>query len=925
MTTPCPHEADLALFSQGRLSEAQLTTVEAHIDECRACRQILAVVSVGSSPLSPREVGVLRAGDRVGRYDIERLMATGGMGLLYSAQDSKLGRRVALKLMRPAFASGPDGRTRLLREAQAMARLAHPNVVNVFDLGEVDGRVFVAMEFVEGGTLRTWMRRPRTWQATVAMFVAAGEGLVAAHDRGIIHRDFKPENVLVGTDGRPRVTDFGLARPDLVAEEELPEALAMHLTHEGAVIGTPAYMSPEQLHGRPADARSDQYSFCVALYEALVGRRPFASRSIGELRSRVEEGMPPAPRDGSVPGHVWAALARGLQPDPAARFPDMAMLLDALQFEPRPSPRRKRWGAVAVGLAVGVTSLGLVAWVAASTPSREPVEALQPRRPPPTPSEVKAGGARFRAEVGASELRPMDQETAGPERNDAMERLMARVRVALVGAPSTTVFNSGIEVLVDVAPEATEQERSRVDRVCKEMGVRRVGGPGRPMSDMFLPLGQQVVVQSDSLATTSSLLTVTKLAGQRVAITALVPGVGTLTSGDRRWTVRVLPLNERNELVGDGFVIAREEARGMLNTTPGVLTYLSSGSGMVAMRGSEEGRAIVFHLFTDRAPQATVIRVWARPPVASGAAAAPTLTTAVAGLAHDRQLAQLLGQSQLLLGVLPGVTVFRTRLEVVVDIPPNVEPRFHARAHELCRVVGIRCLSRPAQPPAPIQLSPGEIVIWDALDVTTEAPERLSVVRLAPGRIALGALEPGPAAVTVGSQRYDLIVRPFSEHATLGVAKIFRMPSRGARAALLMSGAETQLSSEGDALQLTAVTPGRTSLFVWKDDADPVGWDIVVEGADEAGTLLARATGLMKAKALEDARRLLEKCIRVNPLAADCYKNLGSVHARLATRDNTSQDLWEARRYYERFLELAAPDDESVPRVRAILEAAAAR
>ncbi len=343
--TDCPTDEQLAQLAHGRIRGPDLDTpLERHVDACSACRKLLATVSNGSAPPTQPERGILSPGDKLGRYEIERLLAAGGMGMLYIAQDTQLRRRVALKLMRPAF-GGDLGRVRLLREAQAMAALAHPNVIGVYELGEVDGRVFVAMELVEGGTLREWMKKPgSTWRDVVDLFVAAGKGLSAAHHVGVIHRDFKPENVLVSRDGTARVADFGLARPEVVATEEPPRDLPMKVTHTGTLLGTPAYMSPEQLAGRAADARSDQYSFCVCLYEALAGKRPFPADTLEELRARVTGGMPPPPKDGLVPAHVWATIARGLHPDPAQRFPDMTALLTVLAFNADVAPQRTAKG-----------------------------------------------------------------------------------------------------------------------------------------------------------------------------------------------------------------------------------------------------------------------------------------------------------------------------------------------------------------------------------------------------------------------------------------------------------------------------------------------------------------------------------------------------------------------------------------------------
>ena len=399
MTTPCPSDDQLAALASGTLDAAAVAELERHLDACSTCRQLVAVVSNGSAPTHKHTFAVLRPGERLGRYEIERLIGAGGMGVLYVARDPQLGRRVALKLMRPAFGA-EGGRVRLLREAQAMATLSHPNVVSVFDIGEADERVFVAMELLESGTLREWMKQPHSWKELVEMFCAAGDGLAAAHAAGVVHRDFKPENVLIGKDGRPRVGDFGLARPELVAEEEPPRSAQalMRVTQTGTMLGTPAYMSPEQLKGKPADHRSDQYGFCVSLYEALAGKRPFPADTLEELRARVEGGMPPPPREGLVPAHVWAAIARGLNPNPAERFPDLPSLLRVLRAElPEPArarrelrlPRAAACGglmAIAIGAGVALRGGGAPQADASALPIAAAPTPPQPAPHPPEPA-----------------------------------------------------------------------------------------------------------------------------------------------------------------------------------------------------------------------------------------------------------------------------------------------------------------------------------------------------------------------------------------------------------------------------------------------------------------------------------------------------------------------------------------------------------
>jgi tetratricopeptide (TPR) repeat protein len=274
----------------------------------------------------------LARGAAVGRYLVLDRIGAGGMGVVYAAYDPELDRRVALKLLRPDRFTGEVDRLRLLREAQALARLADPNVVAVYDAGTFGDRVFVAMELVEGETLRQWLGAgSRSWREILDRFLPAGRGLAAAHAAGLVHRDFKPENVLLGRDGRVRVVDFGLAE----AAPEPGGELATPLAECGLVLGTPAYMAPEQIRGLAADARSDQFSFCVTLYEALYGERPFA-------------GTAPrgAPAGTKVPGWLRAVVLRGLKASPEERYPSMAGLLRDLERDPEAV--RRLWLAAAV-------------------------------------------------------------------------------------------------------------------------------------------------------------------------------------------------------------------------------------------------------------------------------------------------------------------------------------------------------------------------------------------------------------------------------------------------------------------------------------------------------------------------------------------------------------------------------------------------
>ena len=298
-------------------------------------------------------------GTQVGRYVIVNTLGAGGMGVVYAAFDPELDRKVAIKFLqaRPG-GSETGGQTWLIREAQAMARLAHPNVVAIYDVGAISGdRVFLAMELVDGVTLREWLEQPRRWREVLAVMRAAGAGLAAAHAAGLVHRDFKPDNVLVGTDGRTRVMDFGLARlegdvpatreSDLSIEARSP--LSERLTVTGAVLGTPAYMAPEIYRGQGTDARADQFAFGVALYEALYRKRPFDRVALVEQRATA-----PKPPPSDVPAWLERVVLRVIALDPDQRYASMDELLVALAADP--SGRRR----IALG-ATGVLALGTVA------------------------------------------------------------------------------------------------------------------------------------------------------------------------------------------------------------------------------------------------------------------------------------------------------------------------------------------------------------------------------------------------------------------------------------------------------------------------------------------------------------------------------------------------------------------------------------
>jgi tetratricopeptide (TPR) repeat protein/predicted Ser/Thr protein kinase len=358
------------------------------------------------SPAAPTsaEAAGLERGQTIDRFVVLGLVGRGGMGEVYAAYDPELDRKVAIKLLR-ARGDAAEGRTRLLREAQAIAKLSHPNVVVVYDVGTFGESVFIAMEFVEGHTLTGWMQAARSQREILEVFLAAGRGLAAAHAAGLVHRDFKPDNVMVTNDGQVRVMDFGLARqtgedrdPEPKPAAAAPEAdaagrpasdfvatvdpavdpdatldlgardggniqstsgkyLSLKLTQTGAMLGTPAYMAPEQFGMKATDARTDQFSFCVALYEMLYGRRPFAGDTFMVLMTNVATGtIAEPPAKARVPGWMRKVLLRGLSVDPEGRHPSMNALLTALQTDPTVRIRR----TALILLAVVVLAVGAI-------------------------------------------------------------------------------------------------------------------------------------------------------------------------------------------------------------------------------------------------------------------------------------------------------------------------------------------------------------------------------------------------------------------------------------------------------------------------------------------------------------------------------------------------------------------------------------
>ncbi len=385
-----------------------------------------------TQPAGPedRPLGALPA--TIGRFAIASRLGEGGMGVVLLATDPLLGRQVAIKVLRGA--SDDAAQRRLLREAQAMAKLSHENVIVVHEVGTHEAQVYVAMELVTGGTLRQWQAGKR-WREIVACYVRAGRGLAAAHAAGRVQRGVKPDNVLVGDDGRVRVTDFGLVSAEGEAKRAPVDDVA--LTQTGAVMGTPRYMAPEQHLGESVDARADQFAFCVALYEALYGAVPFAGETMAALGERVLAGdVRPVPVASPVPIAVRDAVLRGLSRDRAARFAAMPELLDALAANLARPPRRV-WPAVLA--AIASLAIGIAIYLAIATRGGDVT--------------VPAHGVRIGYGLASGGPRELERTAA-----------VLRARIARRGVTSYRVAVTGADVVVDL-PQMDDESRDQMQQI----------------------------------------------------------------------------------------------------------------------------------------------------------------------------------------------------------------------------------------------------------------------------------------------------------------------------------------------------------------------------------------------------------------------------------------------------------------------------
>jgi serine/threonine protein kinase len=321
-TDGCPDENTLALMVEGAIGDELRATLEGHLDACESCSNLIAELGLATPP---RELPA--------RYRLIGQLGVGAMGVVWEAEDTALGRKVALKFLRDDASGDREYRGRLMREARALAQVRHPNVIAVHDLGKLgedaDAELFLALELVVGADSRSWRNASaRSPTEILAVWRQVAAGLAAVHGAGIVHRDLKPENVLVADDGRAVITDFGLAAG------AFPRDLSA-LTRTGRLVGTPLYMAIEQLRGRPATAKSDQFSLCVCIWEALVGERPFPPQ-----KSLAKHGFalldPPKPPPG-LDRAVYDILVRGLDPEADKRWPDVATLMAAIELAFRPA------------------------------------------------------------------------------------------------------------------------------------------------------------------------------------------------------------------------------------------------------------------------------------------------------------------------------------------------------------------------------------------------------------------------------------------------------------------------------------------------------------------------------------------------------------------------------------------------------------
>ncbi|MEZ4401280.1 MAG: serine/threonine-protein kinase [Kofleriaceae bacterium] len=645
--TGCLDDAVLLELIHGQLAPATLRDVDLHLDRCDGCRELVALAARGSDGHDAPASDALRPGDAIGRYLVLDRLGAGAMGVVYAAHDRELDRQVALKLVRPdavgaaaagaVLAAGTDpARASVLREAQAMARLQHPNVVTVHDVGTDGDRVFVAMELVAGATLRAWaVGRP--WRERLACLVAVGRGLAAAHAAGVIHRDVKPDNVIVDDAGRPRLGDFGLARAEAAPAASGGGALATTLTQVGAVIGTPVYMAPEQLRGEPATAASDQFALAVTAWECLFGARPFAGHDLAALRDAIARG-PSAPERRGVPAAVERALRTALAPAPGARHASVAALVAAIDLRPR---RRWLWLAPAVAAAAAATVVMAVrAPAAPPDPCRTAADALAPTWSAAvatalatrlTTPEHRAALAKLDAWAGRWRVARRDVCEAGRVRGEASAALvdvrsacLARGRgelaalVATVGATDAdalTDLGAAVGALTDpdacatspalalLAPVPVAQRAAvaEVERAAAVLQARLVTAAAIAPADGAALVAAATATGHAPTIATAHLVHAALLrragqavAGDRAARDAVVAAVGGHDDlgAARAWIERVGAAGDRRDLDAvDEWAQLATAAVKRVDDPPALVARLQHDIGLLAMNRGELTRA----------------------------------------------------------------------------------------------------------------------------------------------------------------------------------------------------------------------------------------------------------------------------------------------------------------------------------------------
>ena len=516
----------------------------------------------------------LRAGDLLGRYEILEPLGGGGMGLLYTAFDTDLHRKVAIKLLRVTKgARAAQARARLLREARAAAQLNHPNVITVYEVGWDRGQDFLAMELVEGVDLERWLRdrdpggdaaKERSWHGILAAFASAGRGLAAAHQAGLIHRDFKPANVLMGDDGRVLVTDFGLVRQapspsqdeggeDPGESDAAPGAAATNstdlgqisgkisgldetLTRTGAIMGTPRYMAPEQFLGEPTDARTDQFSYCVALYEALYGVRPFPGDDREDIqRANLAGDLAAPPASTDVPRAIRSVLERGLSREADQRYASMNDLLDDLE-----RATAKRWPRAVAAL--GALALFAAGGAWAATHSAEPEPASGPITDPVYIALCAAAGPDHQYPVpeGAGDaLRQAFVATDAPGAKVLAETIGSwldrrwaawRAAHARLCSGVSADFQPGQAARMARCLRATRGQLGRVSRVLSEPDADTIEGSSKLIYEIELPdcsSGETLPEPPEPSAAPETQRTIEDLRDDMARVTILL--------GARRW------------------------------------------------------------------------------------------------------------------------------------------------------------------------------------------------------------------------------------------------------------------------------------------------------------------------------------------------------------------------------------------------------